>query len=101
MAEERIPDVMLARVEPVWKDDMLQFLNEGEARKEFLDHLELDTCSSCNALVDHVFEKDAIRFQNLIKSLREALEARKWKREEKLGKCGFWKRFWYRISGQL
>lgn len=101
MAEERIPAEMLAKVEPEWKEDMLQFLNEGRARKEFLDHLDLDTCSSCNALVDHVLDKDAVCFQNLAKSLREAQEARKREREEKLKKCGFWRHLWYRISGQL
>lgn len=100
MTEQRIPDEFLAKVEPEWKEDMLKFLDTGESRQEFMDHLD-GNCVPCSVLLDHVLLKDSIAMLEIFKIIKKEREETKRKREEELKKCGFWKRLWDRISGRL
>lgn len=96
MSDERVPDEILAKVEPEWREDMLKLLNTGEARKEFLNHID-SNCTPCVDLIAHVLKRDCEAFRAIAKILQEEREKAKRKREEELKKLGLVKRLWYRF----
>lgn len=90
MTEKRIPDEMLARVEPEWRDELVKFCDTGDARQEFFAHL--DDCVPCRGVLGTIYNRDLESLQAVAAMIQEGCEETKRKREEELKKCGFWKR---------
>ena len=93
MAGNRVPDAMLAKVEPEWRGVIEKFIATAEYPPEFEEHLD-NGCDACLTGVNWAYKHDMDALRGVSKIIQQ-------EREEKLKKMGFWKRLLYRITGQL
>lgn len=85
----------MAEVEPEWKKDFEDFIGQGVARKEFLDHV--DICTNCQKAIEEAYEESVKGLEQIAKMIQEERAEAKRKREEKLAKLGPLKRCWHRL----
>lgn len=90
--EDRIPDELLAKVEPEWKEDILKYVDGKDVHQEFLDHL--DDCIPCNQFVNYVYKEAVRALEEVAKLLHQEREKRK---AEELKNAGFLKRLLIRF----